>query len=672
MEMEKLKEKRLAVRALPLRLRRVLPLLRAHPALRDLTLCLLELALGFLLAGSGFGGFAMPFAVCLVAVSDGALRALSALLGSAVGYLYFWGFSGGLEYLAVGALVFAAVCIVGQAELSREVWFMPMIVTAMCLIVGLLFLIQARFSPLQLTLYVIRTTIAAASTLVFARAITQRSGGSVLYGLACLVSGCAAMTVAAGVTLGQIVAVAVCAAAAGTPVTVLICAVCGLALDLTAPAAGSVCASLCFAGLVASLGRLPGKLARMLVFLLGMVASVLAGGGKMPELVPAAALGCCLSLLLPDRLFLLHGAGRGLAAARQRLEQAAGALSVLQGRLQTQEPASNDMSAIFDRATDQVCNSCVLWGQCWQQRGEDTYRALCAVARPMLDRGAVSRDDFPQGFTERCCHLDGLVVAVNRELDECASRRQYRNRLRESRAALSGQYDFLQRFLRDTADTLERGDTPPAAYAPDLGIQAAGKSVGGISGDRGACFRTVDGMYYLLLCDGMGTGPEAARESADAVKTLAGLIRAGMRPRDALETLNGVYLLRGDGGFSTVDLLEASLVTAEATLYKWGAAPSYLKAGDETKKIGTASPPPGFGVGGTHKAEEYKLSLREGETLVLLSDGAGGEGTGRQIADWKEDSPKELTAAIIAQAQANGEDDMTAVALRLRPCSAWF
>lgn len=670
-----MKEKRLAVRALPLRLQRVLPLLTEHPALRDLTLCLLELMLGFLLSGSGFGGFAMPFAVCLVAVSEGPLRALSALLGSAVGYLYFWGFSGGLEYLAVGTLVFAAVCIVGRTELSRAMWFMPSIVAAMCLIVGLLFLIQARFSPLRLTLYVIKTALAAAGTIIFARAISHRTGGAVLFFLACLVSGCGALVVAGGVTLGQILAVAVCAAAVGAPAGVLICAVCGLALDLTAPVAGSVCAALCFAGLTAGLVKLPLKAGRMLVFLLGMVAAVLATGGKMPELVPAAALGGCASLLIPQRLFLEHGAGTGPEAAKRRLEQAAGALAVLQSSLEQEAETavgSSEVSAIFDRATDKLCGGCVLWSQCWQQRSEDTYRALCAVARPMLERGVVTQDDFPQGFTERCCHLEGLIATVNRELDASASRRQYRNRLRESRTVLSGQYAFLQRFLRDTASTLQSDDLPPVAYAPDLGVKAAGKSGHAISGDRGACLRTPEGMYYILLCDGMGSGPDAARESTNAVKTLAGLIRAGMQPRDALETLNGVYLLRGDGGFSTVDLLAVDLVTAEATLYKWGAAPSYLKTAEGTKKVGTASPPPGFGVGESHKAAEYKLSLREGETLVLLSDGAGGEDTGRRIADWKEETPKELTAAIIAAAEADGEDDMTAVALRLRPCSAWL
>ena len=102
--------------------------------------------------------------------------------------------------------------------------------------------------------------------------------------------------------------------------------------------------------------------------------------------------------------------------------------------------------------------------------------------------------------------------------------------------------------------------------------------------------------------------------------------------------LNELYVLRGDGCFSTIDLLEVDLCTGEGALYKWGAAPSYLKKGGTVKKIGTASPPPGLGVGEEHRAERVGLSLQRGEQLVLTTDGipearkraAFAEGVGRR------------------------------------------
>ena len=322
---------------------------------------------------------------------------------------------------------------------------------------------------------------------------------------------------------------------------------------------------------------------------------------------------------------------------------------------------------IFDRASDQVCGGCVLWGQCWQQHSSETYHALCAVAQPMLERGTVQRSDFPHSFTDRCCRLDGLIAAINRGLDDMVCRRQYDSRLRESRAVLVRQYRFLRDYLLQTASEDPAVREPLLRYRPELGVAGAGRGGQALSGDRGACFRTPSGLYCLLLCDGMGTGPEAAAESAAAIRTVAGLIRAGVHPSAALETLNGAYILRGDGCFSTVDLLAVSLVTGEGTLYKWGAAPSYLKRGATVKRIGTAAPPPGLGVGEGHKAAEYGLSLGDGALLVLLSDGAGGESAAQQIAAWGDGDPKALAAALIGQSAADGEDDRTALAICLRP-----
>lgn len=138
--------------------------------------------------------------------------------------------------------------------------------------------------------------------------------------------------------------------------------------------------------------------------------------------------------------------------------------------------------------------------------------------------------------------------------------------------------------------------------SPVLGVATAERKGSAISGDRGASFRTARHLHYILLCDGMGSGEEAMEESTASVRLLRGLLSAGFLPEDALQLLNSVYLLRDDGAFSTVDLLEADLSTGKLTLWKWGSAPSYLRRGDELEKIGTALPaarPGGDRQGGT-------------------------------------------------------------------------
>ncbi|MFR0735079.1 MAG: SpoIIE family protein phosphatase [Oscillospiraceae bacterium] len=168
----------------------------------------------------------------------------------------------------------------------------------------------------------------------------------------------------------------------------------------------------------------------------------------------------------------------------------------------------------------------------------------------------------------------------------------------------------------------------------------------------------------------MGTGPGAAQESESALRILTGLLQAGMPGAEALGTLNDLYVLRETGGFSTADLLELHLDTGRASLYKWGAAPSYLKHRRSAKRMGTAAPPPGVGIGEAHQAEVIRLSLQKEEMVVLISDGLESEETQSQIADFTGQTPKALAAALVAAAPAGEADDRTAVAVCLRPLSS--
>lgn len=69
-----------------------------------------------------------------------------------------------------------------------------------------------------------------------------------------------------------------------------------------------------------------------------------------------------------------------------------------------------------------------------------------------------------------------------------------------------------------------------------------------MSGDTGIWFRREDGMLFLLLCDGMGSGPGAKQESAQAAKLIERFLRAGMDPAEAVETRQFRPVPPGRGG----------------------------------------------------------------------------------------------------------------------------
>ena len=140
-------------------------------------------------------------------------------------------------------------------------------------------------------------------------------------------------------------------------------------------------------------------------------------------------------------------------------------------------------------------------------------------------------------------------------------RRRYRVQLQESRALLSEEFGCVAEYLRRMQAELGAPQPDAPRYRAVTGICTAGRHGAAANGDRGACFPGPRNDYYVLLCDGMGTGEPAAGLSADCVHLLGDLLRAGVAPLDALRILNGTYLLRGDGCFSTVDLLHIDLTS---------------------------------------------------------------------------------------------------------------
>ncbi len=206
------------------------------------------------------------------------------------------------------------------------------------------------------------------------------------------------------------------------------------------------------------------------------------------------------------------------------------------------------------------------------------------------------------------------------------------------------------------------------------GVAARKKEGQTVSGDAGAWFKTEEGSLFVLLCDGMGSGPEAHRESTMAIGLLEKFLRAGMEAEEALNTLNSALALRceEEGGFTTIDLFQLDLYTGEAGFYKLGAAPSYVRRkGVVTRVTGTALPA-GLTTGDSTGADVSKLRLEPGDSVVLISDGvASSEEDGwvkTALAEYDGTDPKSLAAALMdGSAQRQGAtDDRTAVVLTVK------
>lgn len=193
-----------------------------------------------------------------------------------------------------------------------------------------------------------------------------------------------------------------------------------------------------------------------------------------------------------------------------------------------------------------------------------------------------------------------------------------------------------------------------------------------VCGDKSSYFKREDGKLFVLLCDGMGSGEKALGESTLAVDLLEQFLRAGVDTLQALDILNSALALRGEegGGFSTVDLLELNLITAQGVLYKFGAAPSYYRRGGEIRRIVGQSMPAGADYGGKNVPDQIKLCLEPEDCLLMVSDGvsAGGEEDlwlCEMFRGFDGESMKEFPQLVLSHSPEGNHDDCSVVVVKL-------
>lgn len=604
-------------------------------------------AFGFVLSGATLFSRPLPPAACLVAAFPMGAEAILATVGAVSGYFLRCEVAFAAEYAAQAMLMLAAVCVFQGTTLLSAEWFMPTVAASVSAIFGGLCLLGGG---LQWSLFVTKILLSAVATAAFRRALRQNR--TILWSAA-LVSGLAGTGWAVDPAI--VAACCLCCKAA----SVQTAAVLGLTLALSGGYGLSALPALLVPTMALSQIRSERReLSAPLFCVLSLATSLCFGEltvGRAVSVLVGSVGGALLLRFLPVPLRAPQ-----TAEASDRLLQAAETLELLRDFMPREELTlpCNEAEDVYDAAAERVCRCCPRFHRCWEQNAAVTYEALSAAAHPIIARGTAKAEDFSEAFRDNCCHMEGFLVALNQELEGTLYRRRYRMQLRESRQVIARQLETMAQYLRARRDHSVRRKH---RFAPQVGVSAMGRHGSRFNGDTGAYFMGEDAKFYVLLCDGMGTGAAAQAESGDTVRLLQRLLQGGFSPESALRLLNGAELLRGTSRFSTVDLLQVNLCDGAATLYKWGAAPSYLRSGERVTAVGAASPPPGFSP--NCEAARYPLDLKNGQILTMATDGADPAQLSEAMDAYDGDSPRELAALLIATAQ--GDDDMTVVTVSL-------
>ena len=618
--------------------RRTCQRLLLNPKIRTGGVVLLCGGSGFLLSAASLGNYPQPLAMGLILAMSGWHAAVMSL-GAMLGYWVFWGIAGlqGLVWSASGGLL--ALLLARHIPEEQPLIF-PAISAFLTALTGLLFQLVLR-DTVPVPVYFLRIVLAAGAGLLFPVALGRRTAVTdwLVGGVAVLALAQASPTPYLG--LGYLAAGAL-AVGSAFPAAVLG----GLGLDLAQVTRIPMTAVLCLAGVIRMIPFERKWMRCLAPGAAGLVVMAICGIRDYTPL-PGLILGGGLGILMPPSQEAARRRGE-TGLAQVRLELGAEVLGATQQLFLETAPPPVDASAVLQKVRQRACGSCSARNSCPQQSSLD----ISLLQNPL---------------DAQCRKSGRLIPELRRGQEQLKLLKADSARQSEYRAAMVQQYQFLGDFLRRLADDLpRRGQRPRAWFRAEAAARSRSKELA--NGDRCLAFPGPECRYYVLLCDGMGTGLGAAQEGQSAISLLRQMLTAGFPAAHALRTLNSILALRGSAGAVTVDLAELYLDTGHATLYKWGAAPSWLLRRGSAEKIGTATPPPGLSVTESRETVE-KLSLRRGEALVLLSDGVDGEGISRRSDLTPDMPPGELAAKILEYGRGKQMDDATAAVIRLRPTS---
>jgi GAF domain-containing protein len=243
------------------------------------------------------------------------------------------------------------------------------------------------------------------------------------------------------------------------------------------------------------------------------------------------------------------------------------------------------------------------------------------------------------------------------------------------RAGLSLRTASRYRREHETAATLTEAILPSYPAVPGgLSIAARYLPAGAaVAGDWYDTFQLADDCYLFGVGDAAGHGIEAASLMAELRNAARGLAIAGRSPSGILEGLDRLVEDREPSAFATALYGLAEDGGGSITWASAGHLPPTFFDGRSARFLEKADRPP-LGSPGERRGEDRRLRLREGEGLVLSTDGV----VERRRADFDErleqlrnllemngEEPAEMLAKLITDSLCRDrEDDCCLLVLR--------
>ena len=124
----------------------------------------------------------------------------------------------------------------------------------------------------------------------------------------------------------------------------------------------------------------------------------------------------------------------------------------------------------------------------------------------------------------------------------------------------------------------------------------------------------------MAVCDGMGSGEEAAKESRRGIRIIKSFLAAGFNLEMAVNVLNTALATgKNDDMYTTLDICSIDLYTGKGEVIKNGGATVFIAGNSKIRAIRSSSLP--VGIIKEAKGEKTVFTLKEGDMVIMVTDG---------------------------------------------------
>ena len=212
--------------------------------------------------------------------------------------------------------------------------------------------------------------------------------------------------------------------------------------------------------------------------------------------------------------------------------------------------------------------------------------------------------------------------------------------------------------------------SPP--FDASFGIAQHTKKQSVISGDCHTMIKINEGCFLVALCDGMGSGEKARKNSQTAINLFETLYKAGLPKENVLDVANRLLCVCSEDSFATIDCAVIDLFNGNCDCIKVGATYGFLMGENNIKIIENDCLP--LGILEEVEPNFTSLPLEDSNTLILLSDGVTDAFfSSADTIDFLERergrNPQTLANKILDYAYQNyggeAKDDMTVIVVNI-------